>query len=447
MTPIMGDNPRGYQIATPDGRWLALATPAGRTAPATDEERAQAFRTMIALFRPLSGRGQHDHHQGRRGLERIVGRRRAGAAHPIRGRQAVHREPADAASQHVRQDGAGDRGLAARRLVPRLNRSHLKPVCACARCVPPERRAHDCVAFLNNLDRGSGTSAREADMPSANRFALLRETRAQPSGDCRDDRGDRAAFCWADLSPSSCSRRRSRSADARRRRRRPPPKPRPRRSPSPRPPAPLRPATASASTDCDQQTWPHLSRACMEEMRGKNRAPRVISTDKLDKPTVTAIEARRRSRRDEPKPRRRRRAAPAVPCADAAVAAPPAAAIRPRRCRRRLPPPTPAAVACGAHRRCKPPTAGASRGQGRGQGQARRQEGQAQAKAEAKRRPKRGSDDDDDATMPPAPMRRRRSRRPRRAERRADRPPHRRALDRARLRRASDDGGGSGASP
>ena len=47
MTPIMGDSPRGYQIATPDGRWLALATPSGRTAPTTDEERAQAFRTMI----------------------------------------------------------------------------------------------------------------------------------------------------------------------------------------------------------------------------------------------------------------------------------------------------------------------------------------------------------------------------------------------------------------
>ena len=46
-TPIMGDHPRGYQIATPDGRWLALATPAGRSVPATDEERAQAFRTMI----------------------------------------------------------------------------------------------------------------------------------------------------------------------------------------------------------------------------------------------------------------------------------------------------------------------------------------------------------------------------------------------------------------
>jgi len=48
LSPIMGDNPRGYQIATPDGRWLALATPTGRTAPATDDERAQAFRTMIA---------------------------------------------------------------------------------------------------------------------------------------------------------------------------------------------------------------------------------------------------------------------------------------------------------------------------------------------------------------------------------------------------------------
>ena len=40
MTPIMGEHPRGYQIATPDGRWLALATPSGRTAPTTDEERA-----------------------------------------------------------------------------------------------------------------------------------------------------------------------------------------------------------------------------------------------------------------------------------------------------------------------------------------------------------------------------------------------------------------------
>ena len=48
LTPIMGERPRGYQIATPDGRWLALATPSDRTAPSTDAERAQAFRTMIA---------------------------------------------------------------------------------------------------------------------------------------------------------------------------------------------------------------------------------------------------------------------------------------------------------------------------------------------------------------------------------------------------------------
>jgi hypothetical protein len=48
LTPIMGEHPRGYQIATPDGRWLALATPTGRAVPSTDEERAQAFRTMIA---------------------------------------------------------------------------------------------------------------------------------------------------------------------------------------------------------------------------------------------------------------------------------------------------------------------------------------------------------------------------------------------------------------
>jgi len=48
LVPVLGDNPRGYQIATPDGRWLALATPTGRSVPKTDDERAHAFRTMIA---------------------------------------------------------------------------------------------------------------------------------------------------------------------------------------------------------------------------------------------------------------------------------------------------------------------------------------------------------------------------------------------------------------
>jgi Lipocalin-like domain len=47
-TPVLGEHPRGYQIATPEGRWLALVTADGRPIPKTDEERAQALRTMIA---------------------------------------------------------------------------------------------------------------------------------------------------------------------------------------------------------------------------------------------------------------------------------------------------------------------------------------------------------------------------------------------------------------
>jgi hypothetical protein len=47
-TPVLGEHPRGYQIATAEGRWLALVTADGRPIPKTDEERAQALRTMIA---------------------------------------------------------------------------------------------------------------------------------------------------------------------------------------------------------------------------------------------------------------------------------------------------------------------------------------------------------------------------------------------------------------
>jgi hypothetical protein len=47
-TPVYGNNPRGYQIATPEGRWLALVTAEGRPVPKTEEERAQALRTMIS---------------------------------------------------------------------------------------------------------------------------------------------------------------------------------------------------------------------------------------------------------------------------------------------------------------------------------------------------------------------------------------------------------------
>jgi hypothetical protein len=48
LTPVLGNNPRGRQIATADGRWLALVTAENRPVPKTDEERAQALRTMIS---------------------------------------------------------------------------------------------------------------------------------------------------------------------------------------------------------------------------------------------------------------------------------------------------------------------------------------------------------------------------------------------------------------
>jgi hypothetical protein len=47
-TPVYGAHPKGIQIATREGRWLALMTAEGRIVPKTDEERAQALKTMIA---------------------------------------------------------------------------------------------------------------------------------------------------------------------------------------------------------------------------------------------------------------------------------------------------------------------------------------------------------------------------------------------------------------
>ncbi len=44
-TPVLGAKPRGYQIATADGLWLALVTAETRPVPKTDEERAQAQNT------------------------------------------------------------------------------------------------------------------------------------------------------------------------------------------------------------------------------------------------------------------------------------------------------------------------------------------------------------------------------------------------------------------
>src|SRR5262249_46197558 len=59
-TPVYGEHPRGRQIATADGLWLALVTAEGRSVPKTDEERAQALRTMIAYtgrYRVADGKG------------------------------------------------------------------------------------------------------------------------------------------------------------------------------------------------------------------------------------------------------------------------------------------------------------------------------------------------------------------------------------------------------
>lgn len=58
-TPVLGEHPRGYQIATPAGRWLALVTAEGRKPPQTDADRATALRTMISytgLYRVENGK-------------------------------------------------------------------------------------------------------------------------------------------------------------------------------------------------------------------------------------------------------------------------------------------------------------------------------------------------------------------------------------------------------
>lgn len=47
-TPVLGEHPRGYQIATREGRWLALVTADSRPIPKTDAERARALQSMIA---------------------------------------------------------------------------------------------------------------------------------------------------------------------------------------------------------------------------------------------------------------------------------------------------------------------------------------------------------------------------------------------------------------
>lgn len=54
LNPILGNNPKGYLIFTPEGRMMTVFTAEGRKAPKTDEERAAAWSSMYAysgLFR------------------------------------------------------------------------------------------------------------------------------------------------------------------------------------------------------------------------------------------------------------------------------------------------------------------------------------------------------------------------------------------------------------
>lgn len=47
-TPVYGEHPKGIQIATAHGRWLALMTGEGRPIPKTDADRVKALTSMIA---------------------------------------------------------------------------------------------------------------------------------------------------------------------------------------------------------------------------------------------------------------------------------------------------------------------------------------------------------------------------------------------------------------
>lgn len=46
--PVLGKNPTGYIIFTPEGRFMAVITGEGRKAPNTDQDRAELLKTMFA---------------------------------------------------------------------------------------------------------------------------------------------------------------------------------------------------------------------------------------------------------------------------------------------------------------------------------------------------------------------------------------------------------------
>jgi hypothetical protein len=48
QTPLYGEHPKGYLILLPNGRMMALLVSEGRSPPQNDEERAAAYRSMVA---------------------------------------------------------------------------------------------------------------------------------------------------------------------------------------------------------------------------------------------------------------------------------------------------------------------------------------------------------------------------------------------------------------
>jgi hypothetical protein len=95
---------------------------------------------------------------------------------------------------------------------------------------------------------------------------------------------------------------------------------------------------ASASAYCEQQTWPYITQDCLTETTGGQRKVRVITTDKIAAPVVSAIEAPRANELSgaSAKPEQNTvmqqqpvavRSAPATPAATAPAAAVEAKAI------------------------------------------------------------------------------------------------------------------------
>ena len=54
-----GAHPNGYGVFTPEGRTIAILTAEGRTAPKTEADRAEAFRTMVSYTGTYRVEGDH----------------------------------------------------------------------------------------------------------------------------------------------------------------------------------------------------------------------------------------------------------------------------------------------------------------------------------------------------------------------------------------------------